>query len=50
MLRDELRIPEWWYTPANKGLRRDASGMWILEREHDDLPVPDDRLPLSELD
>ncbi|XP_066385443.1 phospholipase A1-Igamma1, chloroplastic-like [Miscanthus floridulus] len=45
-------IPEWWYTPApaNKGLRRDASGRWILEREQDDQPVPDDWLPLSELD
>uniref|UniRef100_K3XX24 Fungal lipase-type domain-containing protein n=1 Tax=Setaria italica TaxID=4555 RepID=K3XX24_SETIT len=51
MLRDEARIPAWWYLPANKGLVRDALGRWVVaEREHDDLPVPDDRLPLSELD
>ncbi|XP_012700635.1 phospholipase A1-Igamma2, chloroplastic-like [Setaria italica] len=51
MLRDEARIPAWWHLPANKGLVRDALGWWVVaEREHDDLPVPDDRLPLSELD
>nr|XP_034590514.1 phospholipase A1-Igamma2, chloroplastic-like [Setaria viridis] len=50
MLRDEARIPAWWYLPANKGLVRDALGRWVVaEREHDDLPMPDDRLPLSEL-
>jgi pimeloyl-ACP methyl ester carboxylesterase len=51
MLRDEERIPAWWYLPANKGLVRDALGRWVVaEREDDDLPVPDDRLLLSELD
>ncbi|OEL35669.1 Phospholipase A1-Igamma1, chloroplastic [Dichanthelium oligosanthes] len=51
MLRGKERIPAWWYGPANKGLVRNTLGRWVVaEREHDDLPVPDDRLPLSELD
>ncbi|WVZ91276.1 hypothetical protein U9M48_037467 [Paspalum notatum var. saurae] len=52
MLCDLLRVPPWWYEPANKGLVRDAaSGRWVVaERPLDDVPVPDDRLQLSELD
>ncbi|XP_047050670.1 phospholipase A1-Igamma1, chloroplastic-like [Lolium rigidum] len=52
MLREEERLPESRCEPAaNKGLvRDDVSGRWALpERELDDLPVADDRLPLSEL-
>jgi hypothetical protein len=52
MLRKEERFPESWCEPAvNKGLVRDDLSMrWALpEREHEDLPMADDRLPLLEL-
>lgn len=50
MLRDES-VPPCWYVPANKGLVLNGRVRWVAaERETDDLPVPDERLALSELD
>ena len=41
LLRDELRIPAFWYQSANKGLVQNAHGRWVLpERDPEDVPSP----------
>ncbi|KAK2992397.1 hypothetical protein RJ640_029615 [Escallonia rubra] len=41
MLVDELRIPQSWYQPANKGLERNAHGRWVKpKRDLEDIPSP----------
>ncbi|KAK3009375.1 hypothetical protein RJ639_015138 [Escallonia herrerae] len=41
MLVDELKIPHFWYQPANKGLERNAHGRWVKpKRDPEDIPSP----------